>query len=67
MEGPNLWKFVHEAKLQFVKISRLRCWSRNCNSQLGPAKKSSQNLILKLLGMLAIPQFKARFQAWKQF
>ena len=33
---------------------------------LGPAKKSSQNLILKLLGMLAISQFKARFQAGKQ-
>ena len=28
---------------------------------------SSQNLILKLLGMLAISQFKARFQARKQF
>ena len=34
---------------------------------VGPAKKSSQNLILKLLGMLAIPQFKARFEARKQF
>ena len=34
---------------------------------VGPAKKSSQNLILKLLGMLAISQFKARFQARKLF
>ena len=32
-----------------------------------PREKSSQNLILKLLGMLAIPQFKARFQSSKQF
>ena len=34
---------------------------------LGPAKKSSQNPILKLIGMLAISQFKARFQARKHF
>ena len=33
--------------------------------QVGPAKKSSQNVILKLLGMLAISQFKARFKARK--
>ena len=26
-----------------------------------PREKSSQNLILKLLGMLAIPQFKGQF------
>ena len=36
-------------------------------ARLGPAKKSSQNPILKLLGMLVISQFKARFQAQKQF
>ena len=35
--------------------------------RLGPAKKGSQNLILKLLEMLAISQFKARFQARNQF
>ena len=32
-----------------------------------PREKSSQNLILKLLGMLTVSQFKARFQAQKQF
>ena len=32
-----------------------------------PRKKSLQNFILKLLGMLAISQFKARFQARKHF
>ena len=35
--------------------------------RLGPAKKGSQNLNLKLLEMLAISQFKARFQARNQF
>ena len=34
---------------------------------VGPAKKGSQNLILKLLEMLAISQFKARFRARNQF
>ena len=36
-------------------------------TQVGPAKKGSQNLNLKLLEMLAISQFKARFQARNQF
>ena len=42
-------------------------WAQSLATAVGPAKISSQNLILKLLGMLAIPQFKARFQARKQF
>ena len=39
----------------------------NLDTPVGPAKKSSQNLILKLLGMLTISQFKARLQAREQF
>ena len=41
--------------------------SRRYDPRVGPAKKGSQNLNLKLLEMLAISQFKARFQARNQF
>ena len=59
---------INETDQHYILWNQLRVLpvSDDDGQGLGPAKKSSQNLILKLLGMLTISQFKARFQARRQ-